>query len=336
MTTISQGQRPSDGAPSMLDLVRLSRRALFPPGGRELYHHIAVLTEMEEGQEVLVAACGRGVTLDFFHREFGVQGSGTDEDAELIERAEFRSREAGTRHALNFQHGSMEALPYRDGVFDVAVGELGLTAHTDPEAAIRELVRVTRPGGCVVLVQLVWKAPVEPDRQEVLSRHLGARPLMLVELKRILRTAGVERLHTEAWSDHGTAFRPTLTKPFPDFAELFSLPEKIGILRRAWSRWGWRGVFGAMAREREVHRLLTRERILGLDMIQGRKVGGVELDSQGGWTPGDEASPARSTAPAPRRSSPRGTEAPPEPEPGSSGEHAETRGLPLFLPGEES
>ncbi len=264
--------QPQVGAvPSMLDLVRLSPRPLFPPGGEALYRQIAILTGMEAGKEVLVAACGPGVTLEFFVREAEVQGSGVDEDPVLVSRAEARSRSKDLQGHLQFQHAPVDDLPYRDGVFDVVVGELGLTARVEPDAAIRELVRVTRPGGFVVLIQLVWKAPVDPERQAVLARHLGARPLMLVELKRILRAAGVVQLHTEAWSDEETAFRPTVKKPFPDFAELFSLSEKLGILRRAWRRWGWKGVQTALAREREVHRLLTRERILGLDMIKGRK-----------------------------------------------------------------
>jgi len=112
---------------------------------------------------------------------------------------------------------------------------------------------------------------VDPDRKELLSRHLGARPLMMMEVKRVLRESGVGQLHTEAWSDRETAFRKDAKKPFPDFAEIFTLPEKVGILRRAWVRWGWRGVRAALAREVEVHRLLTRERILGLDMVTGRK-----------------------------------------------------------------
>jgi SAM-dependent methyltransferase len=257
--------------PSMLDLVRLSPRTVFPPGGRALYRQIGILTDMAAGQEVLVAACGSGVTAEFFAREFEVNASGVDVDPNLIAKGEARAREKGLRERMQLQTASMDDLPYRDGVFDVTVGELGLTAHTGPREAIRELVRVTKPSGFVVLVELVWKAAVEPDRREVLSRHLGVRPLMLVELKKILREAGVERLHTEAWSDEGTAFRPTATKPFPDFAELFSLPEKVGILRRAWRRWGWRGVGTALVREREVHHLLTRERILGLDMIRGRR-----------------------------------------------------------------
>ncbi len=309
----------------MLDLIRLSRRALFPPGGRELYRQIAVLTEMGEGQEVLVAACGRGVTLEYFVEEYGVSGSGVDEDAELVERAEARARELGLGQRLHYQRGPMDALPYRDGVFDVTVGELGLTADVDPEAAIRELIRVTRPGGRIVLVQLVWKAPVDQERQEVLALHLGTRPLMLVELKRILRDEGIERLHTEAWSDRDTAFRPALTKPFPDFAELFSLPEKLGILRRAWGRWGWTGVRAALVREREVHRLLTRERILGLDMLSGRRAGGEPDPEDGRWA--TEADPVEERRPGGSGSQGQGGE-------GGGPAHAETRGLPLFLRGE--
>jgi SAM-dependent methyltransferase len=266
--------------PSMLDLVRLSRRDLFPPGGRELYRHMALLTGMSDGQEVVVAACGAGVTAEFFVREFGAQVTGVDDDAELVARAEARARREGNRGRLHFQEGSMDSLPFRDGVFDVGVGELGMSARSDPACAIRELVRVVRPGGRVALVQPVWKAPVDPDRKVLLSRHLGARPLMLVEVKRVLRDAGVARLHTEAWSDAETAFRRDAKKPFPDFAEIFSLPEKLAILRRAWRRWGWRGVRAALAREAEVHNLLTRERILGLDMVTGRKAGGAEVGEE--------------------------------------------------------
>ena len=257
--------------PSMLDLVRLSPRLLFPPGGVDLYRQIAVLTEMGEDGEVLDVACGKGVSLEYFVKEFGVHGSGVDVDPTMIEQAEARSRDEGIADRLQFQTGRSDALPYRDEIFDATVGEIGLSNHCEPAAAISELVRVTKPGGVVVLVQLVWKAPVDEQRRVVLADHLGARPLMVVEWKRLLRESGISTVHTEDWSDEETAFRPTVAKPFPDFAELFSVGEKIGILRRAWTRWGWRGVRTVLEREREVHRLLTRERILGLDLLKGRK-----------------------------------------------------------------
>lgn len=255
----------------MLDLVRLSPRLLFPPGGVDLYRQIAVLTEMGEDGEVLDVACGKGVSLEYFVKEFGVHGSGVDVDPTMIEQAEARSRDEGIADRLQFQTGRSDALPYRDEIFDATVGEIGLSNHCEPAAAISELVRVTKPGGIVLLVQLVWKAPVDEQRRVVLADHLGARPLMVVEWKRLLRESGISTVHTEDWSDEETAFRPTVAKPFPDFAELFSVGEKIGILRRAWTRWGWRGVRTVLEREREVHRLLTRERILGLDLLKGRK-----------------------------------------------------------------
>ena len=255
----------------MLDLVRLSPRLLFPPGGVDLYRQIAVLTEMGEDGEVLDVACGKGVSLEYFVKEFGVHGSGVDVDPTMIEQAEARSRDEGIADRLQFQTGRSDALPYRDEIFDATVGEIGLSNHCEPAAAISELVRVTKPGGVVVLVQLVWKAPVDEQRRVVLADHLGARPLMVVEWKRLLRESGISTVHTEDWSDEETAFRPTVAKPFPDFAELFSVGEKVGILRRAWTRWGWRGVRTVLEREREVHRLLTRERILGLDLLKGRK-----------------------------------------------------------------
>ncbi len=288
----------SDG-PSMLDLIRLSPRPIFPPGGRELYRQIAILTEMAEGREVLVAGCGQGVTAEFFVREFGVQGSGVDDRTDLVSEAEARARTEDLQERLQFQTAPLDELPYRDGVFDVVVGEMGLTARAEPRDAIEELVRVARPGGRVVLVQPVWKAPVPEERRQVLSRHLGARPLMMVEVKHILREAGVHRFHTEAWSDGDTAFRSGARKPFPDFAELFTLGEKLAILRRAWHRWGWKGVRQALSRELEVHRLLSRERILGLDMITGTRaedpVGSDSPDPPGDGVP--DSHPSSSSSP---------------------------------------
>ena len=173
---------------------------------------------------------------------------------------------------MAFQSASASDLPFRDETFDVVVGEVGLAASVEPGDAIRELVRVTRPGGRVVLVQLVWQAPLSEERKRVLSGHLGARPLMAVELRRILMDSGVGELHTEDWIDAETAFRSKARKPFPDFAELFSLNEKLGILRRARRRWGWRrGVWTVFQREIEVHRLLTKERVLGLNLLIGVK-----------------------------------------------------------------
>jgi ubiquinone/menaquinone biosynthesis C-methylase UbiE len=323
-------------APSMLDLVRLSPRRLFPPGGVDLFRQIAVLTEMSDQDEVLGVACGKGVSLGYYVNELGVTASGVENDPRMVDQAETWARESGIAGRLQFQSGRSDALPYRDEIFDIAIGEIGLSNHCEPADAVRELVRVTKPGGFVVLVQLVWKAPVDEVRQRVLSEHLGARPMMVVEWKRLLRESGIEDVHTEDWSDEETSFRAGVVKPFPDFAELFSLPEKMGVLRRAWRHWGWRGVRTVLARESEVHRLLTTERILGLDLLRGRKAtSDVENEK-----------PAPASTDAPERddvSVPAAVAALPHPSDSDESDDgldvtrpSDTAGLPLFSPeGEE-
>lgn len=320
----------------MLDLVRLSRRRIFPPGGPDLFRQVALLTGMREGDEVLDVACGLGVGLERFVVEYGVHGQGVDHDPRMVERAEAQAKERGLASRLQFQHARPDRLPYRDRIFDVVVGELGLTARAEPQPAVRELARVAKPGGAVVLIQLVWKAPVDLARSRILADHLGVTPLMLVEWKRLLREAGIGNLHTEDWSQDETAFRSSAVKPFPDFAELFSIWEKLGILRRARRRWGWEGVLTALVREREVHRLLTRERILGLDLVKGTRSGAAAeegttagadaaLEAPAGAIP--EAEDARREAGRPEH--PAGAEAPAR----LPADPPDTDSLPLFRGG---
>ena len=314
--------------PSMLDLVRMSPKRLFPPGGVHLYRQIAVLTEMAPGLEVLDVAAGKGVPLEYFATEFDVTASGVEVDPEMVSEAEWWSRELQEGQRMQFQSGRSDALPYRDDIFDITIGEIGLSNHCEPADAIRELVRVTKPGGFVVLVQLIWKAPVDASRREVLAERLGARPLMVVEWKRLLKECGVGEVHVEDWSDDETAFRPTVVKPFSDFAEMFSLGERIGILRRAWTRWGWRGVSSAIARENEVHKLLTRERILGLDLLRGRKEGGRVAESSA------EVSDSETSDTVERPESyvtlPHPADADSSQSENDESEMADTQGLPLF------
>lgn len=255
----------------MLDLVRLSSTPVFPSGGKELYRQIARLTELGPESELLDAACGRGITTLFLAESCGSQAAGVDPNPLLIREAEERARAAGVDGRVHFQTAALDDLPYRDGIFDVSIGEIGLAAPADPAGAVRELVRVTKPLGSVVLVQLTWTGNIDPLRRELLVEHMGARPMILVEWKQLLRDAGVVELMVEDWSDVPSSVRPLAGTPFPDFSQIFSLREKLAILRRALGRWGWRGVRGAILREQEIHRLLTRERVLGLSLIKGTR-----------------------------------------------------------------
>ncbi len=71
--------------------------------------------------------------------------TGIDVTREMLEIARRRVPSA------DFRVGELEALPVDDAVFDFAICALALTHLGDPAPAIRELARVVRPGGRVVV-----------------------------------------------------------------------------------------------------------------------------------------------------------------------------------------
>lgn len=110
--------------------------------------------------------------------------------------------------------GSAEALPFDDGMFDLAICRQGIQ-FMDAPRAVREMVRVTRPGGRVVLVNLC--AYGEDDREEyfeILRLRNPARRVFFMpdEVGRLLSDARCREVtvnyhvSTEdvaAWSENG-------------------------------------------------------------------------------------------------------------------------------------
>ncbi len=128
---------------------------------------------------------------------------------------------------------------------------------------------MTKPGGSVVLIQLIWLRALEEGRRRDLIGHLGVRPRMLVEWKQMLREAGIVDLHVEDWSDSAAGrSRPSV---LGGLAELFTWQGKLRLLPRAWRRWGWRGVRALMSRERELRKLVEDEQVLGVSLIKGTR-----------------------------------------------------------------
>lgn len=264
-------------SPSAVGLTRLSARMSFSAGGEALYRSVLRLVALSPDAEFLLVPSGRGRGARFVAEVTGAAGAGADPDAEMVAVASDRAKAKGLASRLHFEQAPLDDLPYQDGVFDLALAEIELAAAADPAAAVRELVRVTRPGGTVVLLQLVWLQPLEPERRASLVERLGIRPLMLVEWKQILKEAGVTAVQVEDWSD--AASSPRRVPLLGGLAELYTLRGKLRLLPRAWGRWGWRGVRAVLSRERELHRLLQDERVLGMAVMRGQV--GADREKEG-------------------------------------------------------
>jgi len=98
------------------------------------------------GQRVLDVACGTGVVAITAARA-GAKVSGLDLTPKLLERA--RENAAVASVDVDFFEGDAEALPYPDASFDVVLSQYGHMFAPRPAIALREMLRVLKPGGRV-------------------------------------------------------------------------------------------------------------------------------------------------------------------------------------------
>jgi ubiquinone/menaquinone biosynthesis C-methylase UbiE len=100
----------------------------------------------ERGREVLDVGCGTGVVALTAAR-FGAKVTGVDLTPELLARA----RENGAIMGLDvaWQEGDAEALPFADAKFDIVVSQFGHMFAPRPEIAVKEMLRVLKPGGTI-------------------------------------------------------------------------------------------------------------------------------------------------------------------------------------------
>lgn len=105
---------------------------------------------LRAGQRLLDAGCGPGGNGAWLAEHGHVVGIDLAAEALAFVRAR--------RPAIEPVRGSLDALPFPDGSFDVAVAITVVTCVPDDELAVRELARVLAPGGAVLLFEpaLPW------------------------------------------------------------------------------------------------------------------------------------------------------------------------------------
>ena len=106
-----------------------------------------------EGNRVLDCATGTGDLALAFARKVGSVGEvvATDFCDEMLVLA--REKAARTGRPIRFEQADVLALPYSSASFDVASIAFGIRNVEDPARGLKELARVVRPGGRVVVLE---------------------------------------------------------------------------------------------------------------------------------------------------------------------------------------
>lgn len=163
------------------------------------------------GRRALDVGCGPGALTGELVARLGAPNvAAVDPSEPFVEAA--RSRHPG----VDVRRAAAEDLPFDDDTFDAALAQLVVHFMTDPVAGIREMARVTRPGGVVVAcvwdhaggtgpLGTFWRAAhdLDPDVADE-SRLAGAREGHLVELFREAGLGDIEGSVVAAEVTHAT------------------------------------------------------------------------------------------------------------------------------------
>ena len=202
----------------------------------------ADLAGVRPGQRLLDVGCGPGaLTAELARRAGAAAVSAAEPSASFVAAVRDRLPAADIRQAR------AEQLPFAPGTFDAALAQLVVHFMADPVLGLREMGRVTRPGGVVAAcvwdhagdrgpVALFWSAarqvdPAAPDESDLAGARAG-------DLARLFAAAGLSGVQaTELTVRAGYASFEAWWEPYtlgvgPAGAYVASLtPEHRAVLR---------------------------------------------------------------------------------------------------------
>lgn len=165
------------------------------------------------GARVLDVACGTGDLSLALAESCGAVVVGLDFCRPMLDIA--RRKSLGTGRAMPFVEGDALSLPFSDGKFDAATIAFGLRNLASVEGGLKELWRVTRPGGSVFVLE--FSQPVVP----------GFRGLFNFYFTRVLpRVGGLVSGSRGAYE-----YLPDSVTRFPDQERLAGMMRSVGFER---------------------------------------------------------------------------------------------------------
>ena len=171
---------------------------------------VAKRLRASDGKRILDVACGTGDLAFTLFAATGAQVIGTDFCRPMLELA----RQKGQRHenAVAFVEGDALRLPFPDHSFDAVTIAFGLRNLASFEGGLRELLRVAKPGGRVLVLE--FSKPTVP----------GFRAAFQFYFRRVLPWVG----GVVSGSRSAYEYLPDSVTRFPDQQQLAALMRELG------------------------------------------------------------------------------------------------------------
>lgn len=176
---------------------------LLSPAKRRTYELMA----LQEGHRVLDLGCGPGSDTIALAGLVGETGHvhGVDFDSEMVVEANERAHAAGVAAQVVHQQADAASLPFDDDFFDSCRSERVFQHLSDPAAGLAEMIRVTRPGGRIAVLDSDYGsisiASEFPEIERRLAEHYCSvmnSPFAARLVYRMFKGAGLDDVSVEA------------------------------------------------------------------------------------------------------------------------------------------
>jgi arsenite methyltransferase len=129
---------------------------------------------LQPGEVVVDLGSGGGMDAFLAARRVGPGGRviGIDMTDEMLAKARENARKGGFAN-VEFRKGYIEALPLEDESVDAIISNCVINLSPEKDAVYREAYRVLRPGGRMLISDIVLERPLPPQFAESLDAYLG-------------------------------------------------------------------------------------------------------------------------------------------------------------------
>lgn len=129
---------------------------------------------LRPGETVLDLGSGGGIDCFLASREVGADGRviGVDMTPAMVERARANARRGGYAN-VEFRLGEIEHLPVPDGSVDAILSNCVVNLSPEKAQVFREAYRALRPGGRMLLSDLVWTRDLPPETRHNVDLYCG-------------------------------------------------------------------------------------------------------------------------------------------------------------------
>jgi sarcosine/dimethylglycine N-methyltransferase len=164
---------------------------------------MAAAARLRPGQTVVETACGVGGTARFLAKEHGVKVVATNiAETQLAEARELTQR-AGLDHLVDFRFADYHDLPFADASFDVWWCQEALLYSVDKRRVMQEAIRVVRPGGRLIMSDLLLEESVAGAARDSFTAKLKAPNMWsLARWDALIHELPVTILERHDWARH--------------------------------------------------------------------------------------------------------------------------------------